>query len=274
VLKEIDHYLKLTETHTSKLNEQYLLYFRETVSVLIDKGHATSTHDKPSFGHYDSYLAGASLLVQQAIRAYWFGFTERCHHFIDRCLPLIGQEGQFNSYLLKFYYGKNEKCDGSLRRSRKQSHLNTCCLLLPRLLTGLNSLDMVKKNTKTAKSKDAAIECIAAVRHAASNSEWNFSNKLFLLEAEQYVAIQGNSFPHHHRILALYDASIASAKKSRFIHEQGLACEKAGVYCMRTRDVRKASVYFTQARQCYEEWGSSMKVDFIQKKLDDLCQQF
>lgn len=108
VLKEIDHYLKLlAETHTSKLNENFLLYFRETVSVLIDKGHATGL-DKPSSSilSHGSYLGGAALLVQQSIRAYWSGYTERCDHFIQKCLPLVGQEGQFNSYLIKFYHGK------------------------------------------------------------------------------------------------------------------------------------------------------------------------
>jgi hypothetical protein len=129
---------------------------------------------------------------------------------------------------------------------------------------------MVKKKMKAAKSKDAAVQGIIAVRHAASNSDWNFTNKLLLLEAEQHAASQGDFFTPRHQILALYDASIAAAKKSGFIHEQGLACEKAGFYCKGARDVHWALVYFNQARECYEEWGSNMKVDFIQKELDSL----
>ncbi len=104
------------------------------------------------------------------------------------------------------------------------------------------------------------------MRNAATNSDWNFTNKLYLLEAEQQSLCY-----NHPQAKASYDASIASAKKSGFIHEQGLASEKAGFYYKRTGDVQKASEYFNQARQCYEEWGSSLKVDFIQKELNNLC---
>ena len=100
---------------------------------------------------------------------------------------------------------------------------------------------------------------------AAANSDWNFTNKLRLLEAEQQSLTR-----HHSQAILLYDASIASAKNSGFIHEQGLACEKAGFYFKREKKMKKASEYFTLARQCYEEWGSSMKVDFVQKELNGL----
>ena len=102
------------------------------------------------------------------------------------------------------------------------------------------------------------------MRNAAINSDWNFTNKLRLLEAEQ------KSLSIRHRdAIALYDASIASAKKSGFIHEQGLACEKAGFYHKRNGYLSKAISYFEQAQECYEKWGSSMKVNFIQGELND-----
>ena len=67
----------------------------------------------------------------------------------------------------------------------------------------------------------------------------------------------------------MYNASIASAKKSGFIHEQGLACEKAGFYYKKRADYPKAASYFQQSLACYKEWGSSVKIDMIQKELDD-----
>lgn len=102
------------------------------------------------------------------------------------------------------------------------------------------------------------------MRNAAVNSDWNFTNKLRLLEAEK----QSLSF-NHHEAIASYDASIASAKKSGFIHEQGLACEKAAFYHKRKGSVCIAMGYFEQARQCYEEWGSSVKVNSIQGELNN-----
>jgi len=68
------------------------------------------------------------------------------------------------------------------------------------------------------------------------------------------------------------EVAIEFAKKSGFIHEQGLACEKAAFYFMRLKNKEKALEYFQQARDrdCYKEWGSFVKLDFIQKELDGL----
>ena len=103
------------------------------------------------------------------------------------------------------------------------------------------------------------------MRDAAAISEWNFLNKLTLLEAELYSFEKKND-----RALASYDASIASARNSGFTHEQGLACEKAGFHCKKAKDKGRALNYFQQARECYEDWGSSVKVDVIKKELDCL----
>ena len=152
-----------------------------------------------------------------------------------------------------------------LRRARK--HISPPILVsshLSRHFSGLNSLDLLKKKS-TTKSKEGVRLALTAMKSAATNSDWNFSNKLRLLEAEQQSLTK-----HHFQAIPLYDASIASAKRTGFIHEQGLACEKAGFYCKREKNYQKAWEYFNQARQCYEEWGSSMKVEFIEKELDDL----
>ena len=106
---------------------------------------------------------------------------------------------------------------------------------------------------------------IADMREAACSSEWNFLNKLELLEAEEYSFDEKNDCA-----LVSYDASIASARNSTFIHEQGLACEKAGLHCKRVKDKERALKYFQQAQKCYEEWGSGMKVAAIQRELDSL----
>jgi len=104
------------------------------------------------------------------------------------------------------------------------------------------------------------------MKGAAAKSEWNFTNKLHLLEAEQQYLTK-----HHGRAIELYEASIECAKKSGFIHEQGLACEKAGFYFKNIgSNNEKALEYFKQALACYEEWGSSVKVAFIQKEIDGL----
>jgi DNA-binding SARP family transcriptional activator len=133
---------------------------------------------------------------------------------------------------------------------------------------GVNWFEILKKKKTSRTTKEAARLSIVSMKSAAANSDWNFTNKLHLLEAEQDSLLE-----YHSEAIQSYDASIAAAKRSGFIHEQGLACEKAGFYYMREKNNEKAVEYFKQARQCYEEWGSSMKVNFIQKELDGLSGQ-
>lgn len=138
-------------------------------------------------------------------------------------------------------------------------------LLVLILWSGLNALDISRKNKHVNRTNEVIRVAIATMKSAAANSDWNFTNKLRLLEAEKQSLQE-----QHWQAIDLYDASITSAKRSGFIHEQGLACEKAGLYFMRAQNKEKALEYFQQAGECYQEWGSSMKVAFIQKELDSI----
>ena len=125
---------------------------------------------------------------------------------------------------------------------------------------------MLKKKANFTKSSEVD-DIIASIRTAALHSDSNFRNKLDLLEAEQF----GLSV-NHNQVVAFhaYDTAIASAVKAEFIHEQGLACEKAGFYSKRVRNTEKSLFYYKQARECYQKWGSSVKVLSVQRELDNL----
>jgi hypothetical protein len=77
----------------------------------------------------------------------------------------------------------------------------------------------------------------------------------------------------HDEAKASYVASISSAEASGFIHEQGLACELAGKHCKKVGDNSSAQNFFTQAKVCYTEWGSQMRVDSITSQLNFLTNQ-
>ena len=102
LLKEIDYFLHLLGSYNHVFARNYMLTFRETVSTLIDRGDVTNIKAKASFSSGES-----AVLVQKAIRMYWLGYTERCNHFIEKSLEMIGQSGEYMSYLMKFYLGKN-----------------------------------------------------------------------------------------------------------------------------------------------------------------------
>ena len=89
--------------------------------------------------------------------------------------------------------------------------------------------------------------------------------QVHLLEAEQFSFLNSNS-----EAQSSYAAAIDSARSSGFIHEQGLACELAGYHFKKVLDLRSAWISFDQAKQCYEEWGSEMKVDSVSRQLRSL----
>lgn len=220
----------------------YYLHLLKTYKNEVAKRYVLNSRElvctlidkKGKFASIDDQTKGKireNFLFLQAIAAYWSGHTERFKHFTEKCFSLIEHvPAQFNTMMLKFYHG-------------------------------LYSIETFKKKS----SKEKIRLAIAAMRDAASNSTCNFQNKYELLEAERCSLEK-----KHDQALAFYNASIASAKKSRFIHEQGLACEKAGFHCKKQEDASGALKYFTWAQQCYTEWGSTMKVEFIQREVDRL----
>jgi len=232
LLKEIDYYLHLLGTYKSEMAKNYLLNSRRTISQLIDKGETTSIEEKECLGDLNDpgnrFLD--SFYFHQTLRNFWLGYSERSRHFAQKCFAQI-QKGKYTTHHVKFYYG-------------------------------LNTLDMLKKNMNASRRKEVE-EIIAFMKITGMHSDSNYKNKLELLDAE----LHGLS-ARHREAVALYDAAIASAKTAKFINEQGLACEKAGFYYKGKLDARNAFVYFQQAHACYEEWGSRVKVEVIQRELD------
>jgi len=87
-------------------------------------------------------------------------------------------------------------------------------------------------------------------------------NKVHLLEAERF-----SYFGKNNDAELSYAAAISSSCSSRFVHEQGLACELAGFHHKKNGDVQRACILFNQAKQCYAKWGSNMKVESITQQL-------
>ena len=235
LLKEIDYYLHMLETYNNEGARTFLLIYRKTVSMLIDKGDATSIGANVDAGEGDALpqVVLDMVNVNGTIQSYWLGYKERCCHFAQKCFDSLPSPGRKYRVVVLFYYG-------------------------------LTLIDMLKTKTSTRKQREIR-EIIDSMRVAVSHADSNFRNKLELLQAEQYALVG-----HHTQAVTAYDAAIASAEKREFIHEQGLACEKAGLFFKKKRNVQKAIRYFDQARVCYDEWGSRMKVEMMEKELSAL----
>ncbi len=104
------------------------------------------------------------------------------------------------------------------------------------------------------------------MKEKGENSSWNYQCKIHLLEAEVY-----STTDYKDKANVSYNAAIAAARSSKFVHEQGLSCELAALHYLKSRDYASATNLFKEAKECYEKWGSEVKVDSITKQLEKLC---
>lgn len=228
LLERVDRYLERAVLYKNEVSRARMINYRNTISTLIDKGEATGPE---SYARITTTTDKAVDHFHGAIRAYWLGHSERCHHYIGKFLPMCPAIGRLAHIIIMFIYG-------------------------------MNSFQVIKRQN-TVKVRALPGRAIAVLRTAAKHSRWNFFNKVHLLEAENYSFL-GN----HEEAKASYAAAITSARCSRFIHEQGLACERAAFHYKKIGDHDSARSFLGQAKQCYAKWGSRIKVESIVRQLE------
>mmetsp|Transcript_13921 Transcript_13921/g.25199 ORF Transcript_13921/g.25199 Transcript_13921/m.25199 type:complete len:91 (+) Transcript_13921:1792-2064(+) len=70
-----------------------------------------------------------------------------------------------------------------------------------------------------------------------------------------------------------YAAAITSSRSSRYVHEQGLACELAGLHYKKRGEEQTALDFFQQAKECYVRWGSQMKVESVNQQMERIVSE-
>jgi len=108
-------------------------------------------------------------------------------------------------------------------------------------------------------------QAINVLRERGEKSAWNFQGKIHLLEAEML-----SSTGKKDKARVSFNAAISAAKSSKFVHEQGLACELAAFHCLRYGDNDRALHLFQQAQDCYTKWGSEVKVESIKQQIKNI----
>ena len=65
-----------------------------------------------------------------------------------------------------------------------------------------------------------------------------------------------------------YDTAIEISKTSKFVQEEGLSCELAGLHHERLDNNLKAMALFQRAKKCYlyTDWGSQRKAHKMNEK--------
>ena len=142
---------------------------------------------------------------------------------------------------------------------------NTCPtfeLLLKKFCLALAAHSIVRQGGD-AKSKDwqtAADELTDETKTLSeSDSQWNFQQKHFLLEAEKAFT-DGNAGV----ATASCDKAIEAAKQHRFINEQALASECAALFHLDHGNIGQARKCLAEARDLHGQWGAQRKVGDIE----------
>ena len=105
------------------------------------------------------------------------------------------------------------------------------------------------------------------MKQLSTHSDWNFQNKLLLMEAELHYALK-----EFDEAASCYEASIKAAQDHKFIHEEGLASELAAMFFHEQENLPMSCRLFKQSMECYENWGAHAVAErvggFIRKKFD------
>lgn len=96
----------------------------------------------------------------------------------------------------------------------------------------------------------------------SQHSEWNFRNKVLLIEAEMY-----NAQKDYEKAAVCYEASVKAAGEHRFIHEEAIANELAGMFYLDRGLHQKSHEYFTRSIECFEQWGAHAMVRRLQESI-------
>ena len=148
ILERVDFYLKLADQYKNIMAKRILYMFRDTISTLIDRGESTSLKNDGA-NEVMNASPPAGIHRHRAIQSYWLGYSERCHHYWTKILS-----------------------DSSSPNATE--HLGSIVLTF---LHGLGSFQLLKRNN-TSKLRLIPRSAIAALKTAASHSQWNYCNKV------------------------------------------------------------------------------------------------
>jgi len=136
------------------------------------------------------------------------------------------------------------------------------------LYSGLVSLE----HARSAMEKDEWIkdakENIAKLRNMAKDSPANYLNKVHLLEAE--LAVVNRNTPE---AVSHYQKAILWSNKNGFLHEEAMACERAGIFFLEIYSSNDARESLSQSYTCYEKWGANAKMVQLRTIYPFLCKR-
>ena len=235
--EEIEIELKTTEhIYSFPMLGMKLRIYHKAVVALIGEIPSGDLEQPEEEGFFDKEMAH---VLTEMVSLTFLGFYERAKHIFD----------------------KWEEENGDDESNKILNFRGTCIYYY----YGLSAIGLHRRKSKTKRSRKITNKWFQYLQNASDYSTWNFKNKASLLLAEKLSLATKSD-----EAKIQYDLAIRSAESSKFVHEQGLACELAGMHYERQGNTEKARSLFTQAETCYEVWGSIVKTRQMREKINSL----
>jgi hypothetical protein len=178
-------------------------------------------------------------------------------HALSKRLGGLAQQCYFDRLLIAFWsknYGEAAHYAEKYRECHQMLHFPD---MFQTFYLGISAFRLARLEDGKSREweivgKDALLKYQTYVKF----SDWNWENKMLLLEAESY-ACEGEL----EKAKFKFRASIDSAQKHRFVHEAGLASELLGMLYEENGNEEEAMQQYAHARSCYQQWGAFALAD-------------
>ncbi|KAL7550813.1 hypothetical protein ACHAWF_015589 [Thalassiosira exigua] len=124
---------------------------------------------------------------------------------------------------------------------------------------GISSFLLARETNEASKWLERGEAVLAELKSWSDQSSWNWQNKLMLLEAEKMHTL-GN----FERASSHYESAIRSARQHRFLQEEAISCELAGIFFDRRGGHKKTTQLLLHSVRCYDEWGATAVATCVQ----------
>mmetsp|Transcript_50450 Transcript_50450/g.151948 ORF Transcript_50450/g.151948 Transcript_50450/m.151948 type:complete len:176 (-) Transcript_50450:2-529(-) len=170
--------------------------------------------------------------------------------------------------ILSYHFANYHSAEKMAVKSRiAQNSLGNHGQVVQTFYDGLAALSRSPRRSLREKRRRMAVarRSLKKMKKFAQLCPENCLHKVFFLKAE-LAAFLGRE----EAATRLYGRAIERAGSEGFIHEQALACERAGMHLLSRGEESLAAEQIKDARSLYDCWGAQAKVDQLEERFHSL----
>ena len=171
--------------------------------------------------------------------------------------PSVFAHGKLHHLTRAFLFRKLDNASLNIDISgefAESHHQLTPLYLFGYFIEGLTSFLLAREsndNIESANWIERGQSVLAKMQYWSEHSQWNWENKMLLLKAESM-----HTKGEFDRAGKLYDDSIRSARDHKFIHEEAISSELAGIFYYERGSRQKSYLCLVHSLKSYKEWGA------------------